>query len=201
LANALDWCFFIRQAVCRFQQTVSPPAKHNTWHRVTLANMTAPCSVNARGKVGENLSRRTWSQFATTSAFSLAVNTNMKSLGKRWRLRFTCSLSRFVVTPYNRARSAMSCCFRVIDAFWLSRGGRIEHFHDAGELIRVVEDPLRRAQAFLPPDTNEITLDRCFSTDYTDYTDLNQERARVFRLILIGVICVICGSIRVFAGA
>ena len=35
----------------------------------TLAAMMAPCSVKARGRTGENLRRRRWSQFATTSDF------------------------------------------------------------------------------------------------------------------------------------
>lgn len=40
------------------------------------------------------------------AAFSVSLNRNMKSAGKRARLRFTCSLKRFVVTPYSAARSA-----------------------------------------------------------------------------------------------
>src|SRR5277367_1810041 len=54
----------------------------------TLASMTAPCSVKALGKTGENLRPARWSQFATTSAFSLGVSLNMKSRGKRRWLRF-----------------------------------------------------------------------------------------------------------------
>lgn len=39
-----------------------------------LATMSAPCSVKARGLVGENLRRARWSRFATTSAFSSALS-------------------------------------------------------------------------------------------------------------------------------
>jgi len=34
------------------------------------AAMITPCSVKARSKAGENLSRTRWSQFVTTGAFS-----------------------------------------------------------------------------------------------------------------------------------
>ncbi len=47
----------------------------------TIDAMIAPCSVNAKG--------------ANSSAF----NWNMKSSGKRSRLRLTCWLSRLVVSP------------------------------------------------------------------------------------------------------
>jgi hypothetical protein len=61
--------------------------------------LIAPCSVNARGRTGENLSRRRWSQIATTSAFSANVSWKEKSPGKRPSLRLTCSLSRLVDRP------------------------------------------------------------------------------------------------------
>ena len=41
---------------------------------VSVSAMTAPFSVNANGRTGENLNSRRWSQFATTSFFSSGVN-------------------------------------------------------------------------------------------------------------------------------
>jgi len=71
-----------------------------------LAAMRAPCSVKARGRTGENLSRRRRSQFVTTSFFSSGLSTNVKSSGNRSAFRLTAWLSALVATPYRSARSA-----------------------------------------------------------------------------------------------
>ena len=75
------------------------PTSFTNWRWVRPACRTAPCSVNASGYAGGNLSFSRWSQFSTTPAFSYEVSRNMKSSGKRTLFRFTCSFRRLVVTP------------------------------------------------------------------------------------------------------
>jgi len=77
--------------------------------------MIAPCSVKTFGRWGENRRFARWSQSATTLSFSSSVSWKAKSSGNLSRLRFTCSFSRLVSTPYRSARSAsrMTLCPRI----------------------------------------------------------------------------------------
>ena len=54
----------------------------------TEAAINAPCSVKANGSVEENLSLARWSQFVTTSSFSLAAI--FRSTKPQWRQPKAC---------------------------------------------------------------------------------------------------------------
>ena len=66
-------------------------AEHSSTARGVLsteAAISAPCSVKANGIVGEYLSCRRWSQFATTSLRSARLSGNTKSAGEPPRVAF-----------------------------------------------------------------------------------------------------------------
>src|SRR5579885_138622 len=76
------------------------------------AAIIVPCSVNAAGRTGENLSLRRWSQLVTTSAFFSGARRNMKSEGNRSRLRLIAWFKAFILTLYSAAKSVsrMTLC-------------------------------------------------------------------------------------------
>jgi len=70
----------------------------------TLAAMSAPCSVKARGRTGENLSRLRWSQFVTTSSFLHGGEFKDEIGWKTPRIAFDGLIKNLVVTPYMQGR-------------------------------------------------------------------------------------------------
>jgi hypothetical protein len=119
----------------------------------TVDNMATRCSVKAYGVY--RLPPRPLFEVAICDlkrATSSEVNWNMKSSGKRDRLRLTCSFIRLVVTPYRTARSASSrtLCPRIIriDRSIRSVGNRagIQWISIRFELRRILYDLSARGQ-------------------------------------------------------
>src|ERR1051326_8159451 len=80
--------------------------------KASLESIATPCSVNARGGYRRPPCAKLEVAICDLkfSASSL-VSRNMKSSGKRFLFRETCSLRRLVGTPYNSARSASIITF------------------------------------------------------------------------------------------